>query len=82
MDNLHHDSNLPILNTILTFIAITSGGVGTAISKLSLEDLSRYDLISGIVLKWVSIISVLLLIILNFSKIITGITKFFKSPLK
>ena len=58
---------LEVLNRFMLAIASITGFVGM--------NLSQIDLVSGIILKWVSIISFSLLIVINWKKVKTFFKK-------
>jgi hypothetical protein len=81
MDNMGHDVTTPV-NAVLLITASVTGSIGTYIGSLSSDDLDRIDKISGIGLKWISILSFAILIAINIGTIVKMISKCIKSWFK
>ncbi len=68
--------NNPVMTIILLAVAATSGIKGMNISE---EELDYYNKLLALVLKGVSIISFILLILLNFQKLFKMVVSLFSS---
>ena len=80
MDSLHtHQTEHPILNLVLGIIATISGAAGMNLEALTMADLQYYDIVLALILKGVSIVSFLVLIILNIGKLSAKIKTWFSS---
>lgn len=80
MEALHsHQTNHPVLNIILGIIATISGAAGMNLEALTMADLQYYDMVLALVLKGVSILSFLLLIILNIGKLTAKLKAWFSN---
>ena len=79
MDHLTHHTNHPVLNIVLSVIATVSGVVGMKMEAITMADLEFYDLILAMVLKGVSTLSFIILIALNFGKLISKMKEWFSN---
>jgi hypothetical protein len=77
MENINGD-NHPILNVVLGLIAVITGA-SSGFGNITVDELDYYDKLMAVILKGVSIISFLLIVVLNLNRVIKLVKDWFKT---